>query len=81
MICERIFRSRAGKTVILRVYIENEIKRVEVTGDFFGEEEEVVEAERDLANLKLPSSRLIGVDPQELLKEVEECLLIGSKRS
>ncbi|MFP3204987.1 MAG: hypothetical protein RXS23_06120 [Metallosphaera yellowstonensis] len=65
----------------MRVYIENEIKRVEVTGDFFGEEEEVVEAERDLANLKLPSSRLIGVDPQELLKEVEECLLIGSKRS
>lgn len=74
MICERVFRSREGKTVILRVYIQEKIERVEVTGDFFGDEEAVEQVERDLASLRLPSSRLLGVDSQELLREVEECL-------
>ncbi|BCS93994.1 hypothetical protein L3N51_00433 [Metallosphaera sp. J1] len=69
MICEKIFRSRAGKTIILRV-VEG---RVEVTGDFFGSEEDLEKLERDLSSLRSSSARILGVDNDELLEKVREC--------
>ncbi|AKV74503.1 MULTISPECIES: hypothetical protein [Metallosphaera] len=69
MICEKIFRSRAGKTIVLRV-TEG---RVEITGDFFGSEEDLEKLERDLSNLRSSDARILGVDNDELLEKVKEC--------
>ncbi|MCI2413647.1 MAG: hypothetical protein MPF33_00110 [Candidatus Aramenus sp.] len=74
MICEKTFRSRQGKTVVLRVYLEgSRIERVEVTGDFFADENDVEYLERSLKELKPAKVEVIGVDVDELLEKVKEC--------
>ncbi len=75
MICEKVFRSKQGKTVVLRVYAEGgAIERVEVTGDFFASEEDVEYLERALKELKAVKVTILGVDAEELLEKVKECL-------
>ncbi|EWG07968.1 MAG: hypothetical protein ASUL_02954 [Candidatus Aramenus sulfurataquae] len=75
MICEKIFRSRQGKTVVLRVYSEEgRIEKVEVTGDFFADENDIEYLERSLKELKPAKVEVIGVDVDELLEKVKECI-------
>ncbi|QKQ99180.1 hypothetical protein GWK48_01125 [Metallosphaera tengchongensis] len=73
-ICEKVFRSKAGKTVIVRVFFTPGVK-VEVTGDFFGSEEDLEDLERDLAQLRLSEVKILGLDNQEVLQKVKECIL------
>ncbi|WP_252896671.1 hypothetical protein [Metallosphaera hakonensis] len=73
MICEKVFRSRKGKTVILRVFMDQGLK-VEVTGDFFGSEDDLEILENDLSNVRPSNVKMLGVDGDELLERVKECL-------
>ncbi|WP_369609774.1 hypothetical protein [Sulfurisphaera javensis] len=71
MICEKAFRSRAGKTVILRVYDD----RVEVTGDFFTTDDNLAKIESYLSMLEKPDNVFIlGVEVDELYEKVLECV-------
>ncbi|MBW9141184.1 MAG: hypothetical protein K1T65_05755 [Candidatus Aramenus sp.] len=75
MICEKIFRSRQGKTVVLRVYSEEgRIEKVEVTGDFFADENDIEYLERSLKELKPAKVEVIGIEVDELLEKVKECI-------
>ncbi|MEM3271576.1 MAG: hypothetical protein QW157_07055, partial [Metallosphaera sp.] len=60
-------------TIILRVFQDVGI-RVEVTGDFFGDEEDLAKLERDLERLSLSDVSILGVDSVELLEKVKECV-------
>lgn len=69
MICE--FRSRAGKTVVIRVFED----RVEVTGDFFTTDEDLEKIEKSLYERKRPTNAFIlGVDLDELYEKFLECV-------
>ncbi|BFI74231.1 hypothetical protein Stok01_01336 [Sulfurisphaera tokodaii] len=70
MICEKVFRSRAGKTVILRVYDNN----VEVTGDFFTTDDDLRLIEDSLSKGKRPNAFILGVDIDELYEKFLECV-------
>ncbi|AWR96279.1 hypothetical protein DFR86_01120 [Acidianus sulfidivorans JP7] len=71
MICEKIGRSRLGKTYILRIYDNG---KVEITGDFFTTEEDLKRIEEDLKNGKKPeNATILGVDLDELFREYQEC--------
>ncbi|MEW9492605.1 MAG: lipoate protein ligase C-terminal domain-containing protein [Candidatus Aramenus sulfurataquae] len=75
MICEKIFRSRQGKTVVLRVYSEEgRIEKIEVTGDFFADENDIEYLERSLKELKPAKVEVIGIEVDELLEKVKECI-------
>lgn len=71
MICEKSFRSKAGKTVILRVFEDH----VELSGDFFTTEEDLKVIEEKLSKLQKPENVFIlGVDTNELYEKVLECV-------
>ncbi|ARM74626.1 hypothetical protein [Acidianus manzaensis] len=70
MICEKIGRSKAGKTYILRVY---ENGKVELTGDFFTSEEELKEVEEKLKRGEKPENVILGLDMDEILEKYQEC--------
>lgn len=74
MICEKTFRSRAGKTVILRVYVDG---RIEITGDFFTDEDELEKIEEKLSKGEKPDGIIIGVDLDELYEKYMECVNEG----
>lgn len=70
MLCETSFRSKQGKTVILRVY-DN---KVEVTGDFFTSEDDLEKLEKCLAKGDRNCDvYILGVNINELFDAVEEC--------
>ncbi|QIW24112.1 hypothetical protein EWF20_08130 [Sulfolobus sp. S-194] len=70
MICEKVFRSRAGKTVILRVY-DN---KVEITGDFFTTDDDLRLIEDSLNRGERPNAFILGVDIDELYEKFLECV-------
>jgi hypothetical protein len=68
--CEVSFRSRQGKTVIVRVYGD----KVEITGDFFTSEEELEKLEKCLSRgEKNCKAVILGVEISELYSAIEEC--------
>ncbi|MEJ2779282.1 hypothetical protein [Stygiolobus sp. RP850M] len=68
--CEVSFRSRQGKTVIVRVYGN----KVEITGDFFTSEEELEKLEKCLSRgEKSCKAVILGVEINELYRAIEEC--------
>ena len=68
--CEVSFRSRQGKTVIVRVYGD----KVEITGDFFTSEEELEKLEKCLSRgEKNCKAVILGVEINELYRAIEEC--------
>ncbi|BCU69098.1 hypothetical protein [Stygiolobus caldivivus] len=70
MVCEVSFRSKQGKTVVLRVYSD----KVEVTGDFFTSEEDLEKLEKCLANGNRECNvYILGVEITELFDAVQEC--------
>lgn len=72
MICEKIGRSKAGKTYILRVLDDG---RVEITGDFFTSEEDLRKIEEALQQGRKPEGvYILGVDVNELYEKYEECV-------
>jgi len=74
MLCEKVFRSKEGKTVILRVYFNGKIEKVEITGDFFTDEKDLEVLENYLKDLKIPKVEIIGFDPDEILEKIKDCL-------
>lgn len=68
--CEVSFRSRQGKTAIVRVYGD----KVEITGDFFTSEEELEKLEKCLSRgEKSCKAVILGVEISELYRAIEEC--------
>ncbi|AWS00157.1 hypothetical protein [Metallosphaera hakonensis] len=59
--------------MILRVFMDQGLK-VEVTGDFFGSEDDLEILENDLSNVRPSNVKMLGVDGDELLERVKECL-------
>lgn len=72
MICEKVGRSKAGKTYILRVLEDG---KVEITGDFFTNEEDLRRIEESLKQGKRPEDvYILGVDVNELYEKYRECV-------
>lgn len=73
MKCEYSFRSKQGKTVILRVFEDG---RVEITGDFFTTEEDLRRIEEALSRREKLNSKpfILGVDIDELYDALDQCL-------
>jgi hypothetical protein len=73
MRCEYSFRSKQGKTVILRVFEDG---RVEITGDFFTTEEDLRRIEEALSKREKLDAQpfILGVDIDELYEALNQCL-------